>query len=144
MLELNYEGRMGDSHLSQFGQFGQFATRGHGGGIPNANANGYPNHSIRYCETHGEIAKESSQAGDTVVVKQADFPKWVGLIYKAEDDPGQVTIERGREGEFVQILYGGGFGNWGLAVGSPTLVLTNHDNVHNDLWKPGIYFWSAP
>jgi hypothetical protein len=87
------------------------------------------------------IAKTSG--GDSIVVKQADIPKWVGLIYKDEGDPGEVTVERSSQGVYVEILYGGGFGHWGLAVGYPTLVLTNHDSCYHDLWKPGIYFWEC-
>ena len=87
------------------------------------------------------IATASFHGSDSFVVKQADIPKWVGLVYKDEGDLGQVTVERSSEGEFVQILYGGGFGHWGLAIGSPTLVLTNHDSCYNEIWKPGIYFW---
>ena len=89
------------------------------------------------------IATASFHAGDSVVVKQSDIPKWVGLVYKDQGDPGEVTVERSSEGLYVQILYGGGFGHWGLDIGYPTLVLTNHDSCYSHPWKPGIYFWSC-
>ncbi len=91
------------------------------------------------------ISKASFHGRDSWMVGQSDIPKWVGLIYKDEGDPGEVTVERSSEGDFVQILYGGGFGHWGLAVGSPTLVLTtNGESGFQHLWKPGIYFWGSP
>jgi hypothetical protein len=92
------------------------------------------------------IATANFGSGNSIGVKQADIPKWVGLIYKDQGDPGQVTIERTRNGDpdvFVQILYGGGFGHWGLAIGYPTMVSTNHDSCYSHYWKPGIYFWGC-
>ena len=42
----------------------------------------------------------------------------------------------------VWITWGGGFGHWGIRVGSPTFKVTptNDDNYYIE-WKPGIYFW---
>jgi hypothetical protein len=84
----------------------------------------------------------------SVPVKQSDIPQWIGLIYKEEGDPGYVTVEGlesgvGNSNSFVQILYGGGFGHRGLAVGYTTLVLKNHDSCASLAWKPGIYFWEC-
>lgn len=42
----------------------------------------------------------------------------------------------------VWLEWGGGFGHWGLRVGSPTfkVVPTLDDNYYVE-WRPGIYFW---
>jgi hypothetical protein len=92
------------------------------------------------------IANANGFGGNSIRVSQTDVPKWVGLFYKDDGDFGEISIERRGVGDtnaFVQILYGGGFGHWGLAIGNPSLVLTNHDSCNNDLWKPGIYFWDC-
>jgi hypothetical protein len=87
------------------------------------------------------IAKTSFRGSDSVVVNEADIPKSVGLIYKSDGDLGRVTVERSSAGDYVQLWYGGGFGHWGLIIGYPTLVLTNHDSCYCHPWTEGIYFW---
>jgi hypothetical protein len=42
----------------------------------------------------------------------------------------------------VWIVWGGGFGHWGIRVGPPTFkVAKKYDDNYYVLWKPGIYFW---
>jgi hypothetical protein len=38
-------------------------------------------------------------------------------------------------------VWGGGFGHWGIDVGSPTFKVP--DDTTNDyvMWIPGVYFW---
>ena len=38
------------------------------------------------------------------------------------------------------LVWGGGFGHWGIHVGSPSFRHTN-DTTYQIEWKPGIYFW---
>ncbi len=42
----------------------------------------------------------------------------------------------------VWIVWGGGFGHWGMRVGSPSFKVHDafDDNYYVE-WKPGIYFW---
>jgi hypothetical protein len=42
----------------------------------------------------------------------------------------------------VWIVWGSGFGHWGIRVGSPTFKIAQapNDNYYIE-WKPGIYFW---
>lgn len=92
------------------------------------------------------IAEVSTRKGESFVVKQPDIPKWAGKIYEGQGEgvEGDVSVERSDEGTYVRMIYGGGFGHWGLAVGDPKLVLTDTSSWHGRLWKPGIYFWSSP
>lgn len=43
----------------------------------------------------------------------------------------------------VVLMYGGGFGHWGLLVGEPNLPMPmrSHD-LHYEAWRPGVYFWA--
>ncbi|HTV41427.1 MAG TPA: hypothetical protein VMF08_12670 [Candidatus Sulfotelmatobacter sp.] len=43
----------------------------------------------------------------------------------------------------VWIVWGGGFGHWGIRVGSPTFKVTDrYDDNYYVNWEPGIYFWA--
>ena len=87
------------------------------------------------------IASANFGGGNIIAFKQADIPAWVGSFYQDRGDRGQVTIERSRIDDpdiVVQIMYGGGFGHWGLVIGYPTMTSTNHDSCHSYLWKPGV------
>jgi hypothetical protein len=46
------------------------------------------------------------------------------------------------ESRSVWIVWGGGFGHWGIRVGSPDFKVNNsYDDNYYVEWKPGIYFW---
>ena len=95
------------------------------------------------------IANARSRDGESSVgVKAADIPKWVGMIYKDDGDPGRVSIEGlsngvGTTNSCVEILFGGGFGHWGIDVGYPSLAATTTGSCYVLPWKPGIFFWSC-
>lgn len=43
----------------------------------------------------------------------------------------------------VWIVWGGGYGHWGIRVGSPTFKVTDrYDDNYYVEWEPGIYFWA--
>ncbi|HEY1788201.1 MAG TPA: hypothetical protein VGJ73_08610 [Verrucomicrobiae bacterium] len=42
----------------------------------------------------------------------------------------------------VWIVWGSGFGHWGIRVCSPSFSITNsYDDKYYVEWKPGVYFW---
>jgi hypothetical protein len=41
---------------------------------------------------------------------------------------------------FIEIIWGGGFGHWGIAVGAPSFEKPNGTNRYLE-WIPGVYFW---
>jgi len=40
----------------------------------------------------------------------------------------------------VVLMWGGGFGHWGIEVGSPSFDQPDDDNFYIK-WAPGVYFW---
>jgi hypothetical protein len=44
----------------------------------------------------------------------------------------------------ICLTWGGGFGHWGICVGSQTFKLHNFSNSYNIKWQPGIYFFTGP
>ena len=45
------------------------------------------------------------------------------------------------ESRSVWVTWGGGFGHWGMAVGTPDFKAISDDANYFIQWKPGIYFW---
>ena len=88
------------------------------------------------------IAKTSVTDGRSVDVKQEDIPNFVRGIY-TNDPPEFVEVIGRKEGSFVLIAYGGGFGHWGLYVGNPAFKEKSSQNCYVVQWKPGIYFWNG-
>lgn len=41
----------------------------------------------------------------------------------------------------VWLVWGGGFGHWGIRVGIPSFRVSPDDDNYYIEWKPGIYFW---
>jgi hypothetical protein len=76
-------------------------------------------------------------------VKETDVPNYVRAIYK-DDPPEEVVIYHGDGGSYVQIIYGSGFGHWGLYVGLTGLEMKSDERFYVVQWKPGVYFWNGP
>jgi len=71
-------------------------------------------------------ASSLNQFGD---VKQADVPNYVRAIYK-DGPPEEVEIHGGDGGPYVQIIYGSGFGHWGLYVGFTNLEMKSDERFY--------------
>ena len=41
----------------------------------------------------------------------------------------------------IWLVWGGGFGHWGIRVGAPSFKVSPDDDNYYIEWKPGIYFW---
>jgi hypothetical protein len=81
-----------------------------------------------------------NQFGD---VARTNVPNYVLSIYK-DDPPEEVEIHSGDSGPYVQIIYGSGFGHWGLYVGFTNLDMISDERFYVLPWQPGIYFWDGP
>jgi hypothetical protein len=57
--------------------------------------------------------------------------------------PSYVSVEPGDNVEepYVLAVWGGGFGHWGLKVGSPSFRVIHDKTNHYVEWEPGIYCW---
>jgi hypothetical protein len=49
-----------------------------------------------------------------------------------------------REKDSIYLLWGGGFGHWGICVGPKTFKCESDSNHYCIQWEPGIYFISGP
>jgi hypothetical protein len=89
----------------------------------------------------------SADGGTEAGVIRSNVPAWVGTV--EEDDPGDVRIVGltnggGNPDACVEIIYGGGFGHYGIDIGYPTLIASSNENYYVLPWKPGIHFWDGP
>ena len=101
------------------------------------------------------IAKYRYSNGITgIIVKEADVPNWVRMVYKDAGGPEQVsiqpgTIDRGNE-PWVDIMYHPEIGRCGIEVGAPTFPTAPlpkpplSQGTYRLQWKPGVYFWLNP
>jgi hypothetical protein len=46
--------------------------------------------------------------------------------------------------DHISLTWGGGFGHWGICVGSQTFKLHNTSNSYLIKWQPWIYFFTGP
>ena len=73
----------------------------------------------------------------------SEIPDYVRRITR--QSPAVSVSSAGDDGarSCVWIVYGGGFGHWGLKVGGPDFrVPADTDWSYYIEWKPGIYFWT--
>ncbi len=82
----------------------------------------------------------STTSGDADIT---NVPSFIVSIYK-DDRPEWAVIQHNNNGRYVEIVYGSGFGHWGLDVGYTNLNMKSDDRSYVLPWKPGIYFWSSP
>jgi hypothetical protein len=82
----------------------------------------------------------STTSGDVDVTNVPNF-----VLSMSKDAPPEgVQIQHDDSGRYVQIVYGSGFGHWGLYVGFTNLEMKGDERFYVLPWKPGIYFWSGP
>jgi len=43
--------------------------------------------------------------------------------------------------KYLELMYGGGFGHWGLVVGPTNFIFNPTSDLYVLGWVPGIYFW---
>jgi len=57
--------------------------------------------------------------------------------------PSYVVVEPGDSTHqpYVHVYWGGGFGHWGLKVGSTSFRAVDDARNHHIEWKPGLYVW---
>jgi hypothetical protein len=57
--------------------------------------------------------------------------------------PRYLVVEPGQgSGEpYVHVVWGGGFGHWGLKAGSTSLRIVDDARNYHLEWKPGLYAW---
>jgi hypothetical protein len=48
--------------------------------------------------------------------------------------------DEGKE-PYLTLWWGGGFGHWGVDVGSESFRISEDDDNYVIEWKPGVYFW---
>ena len=76
-------------------------------------------------------------------ISAAEIPDYVRHISTQEPEVMVSTTTSDEVRPCVSIVYGGGFGHWGLKVGGPDFkVPTDIDWSYYIQWKPGIYFWT--
>jgi hypothetical protein len=60
-----------------------------------------------------------------------------------EDAEVHLDTSKSPENRSIWIVWGGGFGHWGITVGSPAFKVTDrYDDNYYVEWQPGIYFWA--
>lgn len=64
------------------------------------------------------------------------------LSRTSDGPPASLTVEPGQNGgePYVCVYWGGGFGHWGLKIGSPSFRAPD-DGDYQLEWEPGVYVW---
>ena len=85
--------------------------------------------------------QETSQAGSSHEIPRDKVP--VGIRNLTSDgSPFQDAFcdAGSAQDRTVWLVWGGGFGHWGIRVGTSSFRVSPDDNYYIE-WKPGIYFW---
>ena len=94
------------------------------------------------------VLKES----ETTNYPDGEFPRdkvlpSIRSLQSRGDSFEDVEVDTGKsvptESRSVWIVWGGGFGHWGIRVGSLAFKATDrYDDNYYVEWQPGIYFWA--
>jgi hypothetical protein len=84
------------------------------------------------------------------IIKQRDngydiandkIPSWIKKV-DPDEYPTAFVADRNAEGKTVVVIWGGGFGHWGLIVGETNLAIAADLSWQLDVkWVPGVYFF---
>jgi hypothetical protein len=77
------------------------------------------------CVANGAVTVDGASEGIRKLLRESEY------VYISEDGKPPERV--------VNLMYGGGFGHWGIAVGSPT-YRCRFGNVQTH-WTNGIWFW---
>ena len=78
---------------------------------------------------------EMRKAHENSMIQMEELPKSVTDTW-----PGSLKAQWGlRNTSNVFIVWGGGFGHWGLKIGDPSTYL--NDGNYNLMWTTNIYVW---
>lgn len=78
----------------------------------------------------GSFPSDNTMQELEIILDQA--PPWMGIVTNREVNP------------YVNIVWGGAGGHWGLWVGSSNFVVTSPSDTNSytyHQWRPGMYFW---
>ena len=91
------------------------------------------------------------QETETTNYSDGNFPRGKVLLgirnlQSGDDSFEDVMVDADKsvppESRSVWIVWGGGFGHWGIRVGPPSFKVADpYDDNYYVEWKPGIYFW---
>lgn len=88
-----------------------------------------------------EIKNKPPNTGDMERISEDRIPTYIRNL-SSQGSPFEFAIYKKASSETedsVELYWGGGFGHWGIRVGSPTFRPEGGDYFIK--WKPGIYFW---
>jgi len=71
-------------------------------------------------------------------IKKSDLPSSVRTVGKFGPEFAGLSKDAGASDAAVTIIWGGGFGHWGLVVGKPGFVMSNSDVMVASKWIDGV------
>jgi len=92
------------------------------------------------------ILQEASLTNSSGDIPRNQVPVYIQNLYTngGPFESAEFTTDKSvpPEQRSVWIVWGGGFGHWGIRIGPPSfrIDLNNDENYYTE-WKPGIYFW---
>ncbi len=92
-------------------------------------------------ETLQDWAVAQIAEADGQRVEMDDVPPF---IVAANDGPPKYVYVASTEYSaepHIHAIWGGGFGHWGLKIGSPTFRAVDDARNYHIEWKPGVYVW---
>ena len=87
------------------------------------------------------ILQQTQQTNSTVEISRDNLPANIRNLGSFPIGWGFCDSDEVQD-RTVWLVWGSGFGHWGIRVGSPTFKIAPapNDNYYIE-WKPGIYFW---
>ena len=78
-----------------------------------------------------------SETNENVTIPRQQLPQFVCKIWGSE--PPDVSVGGTQQGKYVALIWGSGFGHWGMYVGPPDLRFRPSESHNLLIWIPGIY-----
>ena len=79
---------------------------------------------------------------DGYEMQAQDIPFWIRKIEIGHDPTGFLGTRSMDEGRTLFVVWGGGFGHWGLIIGDTNLAIHDDNSSINYVnWVPGVYFF---
>jgi hypothetical protein len=87
------------------------------------------------------ILQETKQADMTEISKDR-VPTGIRTLISDGSPLQDVFCDSGSaQNRTVWLVWGGGFGHWGIRIGPPSFKVSPNDDNYYIEWKPGVYFW---